>query len=79
MPLDALPFDLSAVQRGVDGFFAGLADFAREGGVGASVPLIPAVIAVTALAYACGRRWDTKRAVPVPPAEDLIADLPQEA
>ena len=79
LPVDALPFDLSAVQRSVDGFFAGLADLAREGGVGASVPLVPAaVVVVTALAYECGRRWGAKTAAALPPEEDLVADLTEE-
>jgi hypothetical protein len=78
LPFATPPFDLSAVKRGVDEFFAGLVDLAREGGVGASVPLVPTVIVVAALAYACGRRWDTKRAAPTPPTEDLVADLAEE-
>jgi hypothetical protein len=79
LALDAPPLDLSAVQRGVDALFAGLAEFAREGGAGASVPLVPALIAVTALAYACGRRWGAARAGAAPSSEeDPVADPSRE-
>jgi hypothetical protein len=77
-PLDPPPFDLSAVQRGVDEFFARLADLGQAGGGRASLPLVPAVILATALAYEWGRRWGAKKAAAAPPAEDLVADLSEE-
>ena len=77
-PLDPPPFDLSAVQRGVDEFFARLSDLGQAGGGRASLPLVPAVILATALAYEWGRRWSAKKAVAAPPAEDFVADLSEE-
>jgi hypothetical protein len=76
--LDTPPFDLSAVQGAVDGFFAHLADLGQGERVGITLPLVPAVLVATALAYECGRRWGLKKVAMIPPAEDFGADLSEE-
>jgi hypothetical protein len=78
VPLDAPPLDLSAIRQGVDRFFADLAEYASSGGVAAPLPIVPAVVVMTALAYECGRRWRAKAAATVPPAEDPVGDLSEE-
>jgi hypothetical protein len=78
LPLDALQFDLSALQRGVDEFFTRLAELGLPGGGGVTFPLVSAVIVVAALAYDCGRCWGRRRVVSATSSEDFVADLSVE-
>jgi hypothetical protein len=78
MPLDTPAFDLSAVKREIDGFFAHLSDLHPVEYVGVSVPLVPMALVVTALAYECGRQWRMRRTAAALPTEDIVFELSKE-
>jgi hypothetical protein len=78
LPLDTPAFDLSAVKRQIDGFFAHLTDLDPVEYVGVSVPLLPTALVVTALAYECGRQWRMRKAAAALPTEDIVFELSKE-
>jgi hypothetical protein len=78
LPLDTPAFDLSAMKREIDGFFAHLADLGAAEYVGVSVPLVPTALVVTALAYEFSRQWRRRRTAAVLPTDAIVFDPTQE-
>jgi hypothetical protein len=56
---DGLPFDVAAVCRGVDAFFARLGALGQDA-PGVAMPLVPWLLVAGAVALECARRWECR-------------------